>query len=272
MLVSDEDCEQIYAQVLSPEIGPSFTDYERQLLERLIKNQDGITPNDAMKRASGKLPTMLNQLARDTMRQTIGSIAEKLIDYYDSHEFGKMAPYRLFILHTETTDYYHIAIAFNEPSSYARGAASLRAIDALERNSKPIRVFLCHSSGDKGAVRKLHQKLLKSGFQPWLDEIDLLPGQEWESEIKKAVRHSDVVLVCLSASSLTRTGFVQKEIKFALDVADEKPDGTIYIIPARLEQCALPDRLSKWHCVDLFKLDGFEKLVRAIRSKSDANK
>ena len=33
---------------------------------------------------------------------------------------------------------------------------------------------------------------------------------------------------------------MQKEIKFALDVAEEQPEGRIYIIPARLEdmRCA----------------------------------
>jgi len=31
----------------------------------------------------------------------------------------------------------------------------------------------------------------------------------------------------------------------ALDVADEKPDGTIYVIPALLEECSVPDRLKE---------------------------
>jgi hypothetical protein len=74
------------------------------------------------------------------------------------------------------------------------------------------RVFLCHSSGDKAQVRDLYQRLRKDGFEPWLDEEDLLPGQDRSQEITKAVRSSAVVLVCLSKSSITKTGFVQKEI------------------------------------------------------------
>jgi hypothetical protein len=129
-------------------------------------------------------------------------------------------------------------------------------------------IFLCHSSGDKEKVRRLYAELKQSGFKPWLDEEDLVPGIRWEPAIRKAVKESDIVLVCLSKSSITKEGFVQKEIKIALDIADEKPDDTIYIIPARLEECALPDRLSQWHCVDLFHENGFNKLVTAIRSKS----
>jgi hypothetical protein len=65
------------------------------------------------------------------------------------------------------------------------------------------------------------QRLVEDGIDPWLDEKKLLPGQEWEPEIRKAVRTSDVVLVCLSSSSITKSGFVQKEIRFAL-VATKK--------------------------------------------------
>jgi hypothetical protein len=89
-------------------------------------------------------------------------------------------------------------------------------------------IFLCHSSGDKTRVRQVKTRLLADGFSRWLDEDDLLPGHDWEQEIRRAVRRSSAVLVFLSPSSVTKEGFVQKEIRFALDVADEKPDGTIY--------------------------------------------
>ncbi len=44
------------------------------------------------------------------------------------------------------------------------------------------RVFLCHSSGDKPRVRALYEQLRRDGFNPWLDEKDLLGGQKWEDE------------------------------------------------------------------------------------------
>src|SRR3712207_6126465 len=100
------------------------------------------------------------------------------------------------------------------------------------KDPRPLRVFLCHSLGDKPAVRDLYQRLrAEQGIEPWFDEEDLLPGQDWDQEIQKAVRAADVVLVCLSRSSITKAGYVQKEIRYALDVADEQPEGTIFIIP-----------------------------------------
>jgi len=135
------------------------------------------------------------------------------------------------------------------------------------QESRRLKVFLCHSSADKTAVRQLYLRLQKSSFDPWLDEEDLTTGQDWEEEIKAAVRSSDVVIVCLSKQSITKEGFVQKEIRFALSIADEKPPGTVFIIPARLEDCTTPTDLSRWHRVDLFTHQGYERLVRALNRR-----
>ena len=53
---------------------------------------------------------------------------------------------------------------------------------------RALRVFLCHASSDKPAVRELYQRLRTDGIDAWLDEEDLLPGQDWQYEIPKAVR------------------------------------------------------------------------------------
>jgi hypothetical protein len=132
-----------------------------------------------------------------------------------------------------------------------------------------LRVFLCHSSGDKPAVRDLYRRLRADGFQPWLDEEELLPGQDWDHEIRRAVRAADAILVCLSCESVTKAGYVQKEIRFALDVADEQPEGTIFLIPLKLEECEIPERLRRWQWVDLFEEEGYERLLRALRVRAE---
>lgn len=133
-----------------------------------------------------------------------------------------------------------------------------------------LRIFLCHSSSDKQAVRELYQRLCVDGFDPWLDEENLLPGQDWQREIPEAVNAADVVLVCLSRSSLTKRGYVQKEIKYALDVADKQPEDTIYLIPIKLEECDIPERLRRLHWVSLFEPMGYERLLSALRHRSAA--
>ncbi|MFN0165418.1 MAG: SUMF1/EgtB/PvdO family nonheme iron enzyme [Bryobacteraceae bacterium] len=128
-----------------------------------------------------------------------------------------------------------------------------------------MQVFLCHSSGDKAAVRALYAELSKFDWiDPWLDEKKLLPGQRWPVEIPKAVRASHAVIVCLSAGSVNKEGYLQKEISDALKVAEEKPEDTIYVIPARIEDCKAPERLSEYHWVNLFEADGISRLIEAL--------
>jgi CheY-like chemotaxis protein len=131
-----------------------------------------------------------------------------------------------------------------------------------------LRIFLCHASDDKPQVRELYQKLRTDQFKPWLDEEDLLPGQDWQREMPKAIRSADIVLVCLSRSSITKAGYVQKEIKYALDVADMQPEGTIFLIPVKLEPCDVPERLSMLHWVDLYESHGYGRLLRALLFRS----
>ncbi len=136
-----------------------------------------------------------------------------------------------------------------------------------EKSASKLEVFLCHASADKGRVREIYRWLTENGFEPWLDAENLDPGDHWKMEIAKAVKRAHVILVCLSQHSVNKEGFVQKEIKMALDVADEKPEGTIYIIPVRLEECAIPDRLADWHWLNLFEPDGYERLARSLHKR-----
>ena len=131
-----------------------------------------------------------------------------------------------------------------------------------------LKVFLCHAHADRDSVRKLYTRLTQDGVDAWLDKEKLLPGQDWELEIRRAVREADVVVVCLS-TQFNQAGFRQKEVRLALDTAMEKPEGEIFIIPARLEECDNLESLRKWHWVDLFEDNGYGMLLRALRARAD---
>jgi anti-anti-sigma factor len=157
----------------------------------------------------------------------------------------------------------------SRPLRYPRIMREDESPAALSKeNQSRIVVFLCHSSSDKPVVRELHRRLISAGAKPWLDEVDLLPGQVWEREIPAAVKGSDAVLICLSSKSVGKTGYLQREIKFALDAAEEQSDDSIFLIPARLEQCDVPDRLRRWQWVDLFAADGYDRLVTALQARA----
>jgi hypothetical protein len=138
----------------------------------------------------------------------------------------------------------------------------------VETSADRLKVFLCHSSNDKPIIRKLYERLLLDGIQPWLDEIDLIAGQDWQYEIPKAVKSSDVVIVCLSQSSMNRAGYFHREIRFALDVTEKLPDGAVFVIPVRLDDCVVPEKLSKWHWVNFFEATGYDKLKQALLKRA----
>ena len=134
-------------------------------------------------------------------------------------------------------------------------------------SARNLKVFLCHAKDDKLSVRDIYGKLKNDRIKPWLDEEDLIPGQNWEHEIKKAVETTDLFVVCLSKRAVDKVGFVQKEIKFALDVADLQPEGRIFIIPLKLEECDVPDRLKSRHWINYFEADGYFKLQRVMEKR-----
>ena len=74
------------------------------------------------------------------------------------------------------------------------------------------------------------------------------------------------MLVCLSKESVAKRGFLQREIKDVLDVADEMPEGRAFVVPARLEECEVPERLRRWQWVNLYDPDGYDKLLRTAAS------
>jgi hypothetical protein len=134
-------------------------------------------------------------------------------------------------------------------------------------NKQKLRVFLCHSSDDIIPVQELFDSLQVSNVDLWLDKVKLLPGQDWEFEIAQAIKSAHVVIVCLSGSSVNRRGYIHKEIKMALDIAEEQPEGSIYIIPVKFEECEIPGQVKKWQWVNLYEPGGLVKLKLALSAR-----
>ena len=58
----------------------------------------------------------------------------------------------------------------------------------MSEHKRPLKVFLCHAHADRDTVRGLYARLTNNDVDAWLDKEKLLPGQDWEFEIRKAVR------------------------------------------------------------------------------------
>ncbi len=140
--------------------------------------------------------------------------------------------------------------------------------------NRKLRVFLCHASQDKPVVRELYQRLLAEDWiDPWLDEEKLLPGQDWDLEIQKAVEATDAVVVCISGTSVKKEGYVQKELRQVLDIALEKLYGAIFVIPVRLDTCDLPRQLRDRQALDYFpeakRAIAYDRLRASLKIRKD---
>jgi hypothetical protein len=134
----------------------------------------------------------------------------------------------------------------------------------MTQSKRQRQIFLIYAHSDKNAVRKLYHRITRGGIQAWLDEKDLLPGQDWKYEIRQAILRSDIVIVCLSKQFNKQGGFRHEELKIALRRAKSFPDDEIFLVPVRLEKCDLPGPVRPWQCVDLFETEGYKKLLKTL--------
>lgn len=98
-----------------------------------------------------------------------------------------------------------------------------------------------------------------------MDKRDILPGEQWELAINRAIKNSEFFLICLSARSVGKRGFLQREIRTALDQWQEMLDEDIYLIPVRFEEHDVPEALAQFQWVDLYETEGWSHLLRAIQ-------
>jgi len=122
---------------------------------------------------------------------------------------------------------------------------------SVKQSRKSKSIFLSYAREDENKASKVYDVLNNRGHKPWMDKRELVAGQDWKLEIRKAIERSQYFVALLSKKSVGKRGFVQKEIHFALEVLGEIPIGQIYFIPVRLEQCEVPQAIRDLHWIDL---------------------
>lgn len=154
-----------------------------------------------------------------------------------------------------------------------RRAAYLRMLDSnrlsiadfqeIERLKRP-KIFISYSRNDNKSAEDIYSLLKDKGCIPWMDTYDLVPGQDWKLEIHKNIKSCDFFIACLSVNSVSKKGYVQKELKEAISILDQIPEGQIYIIPIRLDDTPVPETLADKHWLDWTAQNAKDQLLKAI--------
>lgn len=75
-------------------------------------------------------------------------------------------------------------------------------------DNKPAQrhAFLSYVHEDKERVDRLHEALEAVGVSVWRDTKDLWPGQNWEDEIRAAIKSESLAFIaCFSEHTAART-------------------------------------------------------------------
>lgn len=150
-------------------------------------------------------------------------------------------------------------------AAIAAVAATLAIISSrrLTREREQRGVFLIYAREDLASAQKIAERLRHHGFKPWLDVEELDPGQVWQKAVIRALERSAAAVVLVS-EHLAKRGFVQQELRVALDTLQAKGEDATPIIPVRIDDSPVPEALSHIHWVNLWDENGMDRLVAGL--------
>jgi hypothetical protein len=128
-------------------------------------------------------------------------------------------------------------------------------------------VFISYAREDIDKAKEVWSNLYNAGVRGWLDVHEIKGGQQWLEVIEQALWQSSHVILLLSKKSTSKWGFIQKEIRLAIEAYKRVPPGEVFLIPCRLELCEPRHReLRDLHWIDLFPSFevGFRQLLYAL--------
>lgn len=120
------------------------------------------------------------------------------------------------------------------------------------------KIFFSYARADADFVLRLAKDLRAAGTNLWVDQLDIRPGDRWDSAVEQALNACPCLLVILSPASVASQN-VMDEVSAALE-ANKR------IVPVRYLDSEIPFRLKRLQYID-FRADydsGLSQLLNAL--------
>jgi len=134
----------------------------------------------------------------------------------------------------------------------------------IVKDKGELNIFISYARENIKEAKQIYEALTKKGHNVWLDIEKLIPGQNWKLEIRSEIENSNLFVPILSNDSVNKQGFFQKELKKGFEILETLPEGDIYMVPIKIDDCKSPKMIDHIHYAEMFNGDGVNNIVELI--------
>jgi WD40 repeat protein len=134
-------------------------------------------------------------------------------------------------------------LALSRPAGLAELPGERHAGTVSGREKVSGHVFISYVREDAGRVDQLQRSFQAAGIPVWRDTADLWPGQDWRTQIRRAITDNALVFIaCFSRAGVARgKSYQNEELNLAIEQLRLRHQDDPWFIPVRFDESPIPD-------------------------------